>query len=373
MLTKNKKGIALFGFVFVGLFILASCNLPFLTTSPNTALGSNATSLSQPTTSLSLTDQAKQTLSPVATSAQETLAVLPSLLLTVATQNIVHQMMPGDPGINHESGMTDADSSSSAASKSAAAGENFSAGLYERPFNANTMDQYFPALDIVQTWLNRTRDWVFVMIRLHDVDSQGKLSGSYAAEFDLNLDGRGDILVLAKQPANAWSVEGVQVWQDTNKAVGGIIPVISDAQKTGSGYETMLFDSGKGSDPDLAWARVDPNNPRIVQIALKYSAINNDAGFLWGAWAQDVIHPEWFDYNDHFSIAEAGSASTLQAQYYPIKALAEVDNTCRWALGFKPTGDEPGICFVVKPTATPTLPPENKGNPSIDPTSRPPR
>jgi hypothetical protein len=41
--------------------------------------------------------------------------------------------------------------------------------------------------------------------------------------------------------------------------------------------------------------------------------------------------------------------------YYPIKALAEVDNTCRWAVGFTPTGSEPGIC-PVPATPTPIVP-----------------
>jgi hypothetical protein len=167
--------------------------------------------------------------------------------------------------------------------------------------------------------------------------------------------------VIANQPGADWSVAGVQVWQDTNKDVGHNVPVGTDPPQGGDGYDKLLFDAGMGSDPDLAWARVDPANPQVVEIAIKYSALNNDPAYMWGAWAQDLFHPEWFDYNDHFTIAEAGSASTLQTQYYPIKALAAVDNTCRWVVGFTPTGGEPGICYVPAtptPTATNTPLPE---------------
>jgi hypothetical protein len=82
----------------------------------------------------------------------------------------------------------------------------------------------------------------------------------------------------------------------------------------------------------------------------------NDANpYMWGAWAMDasMLHPDWFDYNDHFTLAQAGSPIQGSADY-PLQALYELDNTCRWAVGFTPTGNEPGICPVIKPTATPT-------------------
>jgi hypothetical protein len=91
--------------------------------------------------------------------------------------------------------------------------------------------------------------------------------------------------------------------------------------------------------------------------------------YLWGAWAVDpaVLHPDWLDYNDHFSQAEAGSPLAELTQYYPLKALYAVDDTCRWSVGFTPTGSEPGICPV---PATPTPPPPT---PSPTPTRKPTR
>jgi hypothetical protein len=345
-----------------GFLFLTSCNFPLsMGRQGPSASDLDATSAALKSTSdalqLTLANPAAPTGEQAATPSPQ---ILPTVELATATPQITHLIMPGEPSGNHESGMTDADSAASAPEKRAIAGENFAEGLLERPFNANTMDIYFPELDIVQAWLNHTETWMYVMIRLHGVDANGKLSGAYAVEFDLNVDGRGDFLILANQPASTWSVDGVEVWQDTNKDIGHNLPVGSDPPQTGDGYDKNLFKSGQGSDADMAWARIDPNNPQVVQIALKYSTINNDAGFMWGVWAQDVFHPDWFDYNDHFTLAEAGSASTLQTQYYPIKALAQVDNSCRWTVGFTPTGGEPGICYV---PATPTPLPTNTSEP----------
>ena len=60
------------------------------------------------------------------------------------------------------------------------------------------------------------------------------------------------------------------LYQDANGDVGGKKPVVSEAPpQSGDGYETLVFDQGQGSDPDAAWARVDPNDPSSVQIAFK--------------------------------------------------------------------------------------------------------
>ena len=355
---RMKKSVIMFLIVMVLVFalLLGSCNFPLFTTSNDEDYQSTIAALQA--TSSALAGMAVNTPSTPQT---EPPVIETTLELPTATLQITHYMSPSAPGVNHESGITDANSSTSAEERRAAAGENFAEGLLERPFNANTMDKYFPYLDITKAWLNHDSTWLYVMIQLVGLDDSGKLSGAYGAEFDLDVDGRGDILVIANRPGIEWSVAGVQVWQDSNKNIGNSVPVGSDPPQRGDGYDRLLFDAGLGNDPDLAWARIDPSNPQVVDIAIKYSALNNDPAYMWGVWAQDLFHPEWFDYNDHFTIAEAGSASTLQADYYPIKALAAVDNTCRWVVGFTPTGKEPGVCYVPAtptPTATNTPLPE---------------
>jgi hypothetical protein len=275
---------------------------------------------------------------------------------TATSTPIVHVLVPGEPPASFLSEMTDRDTSS-LASQRRALGENFNQNLYERPFNANTMDKYFPDLDILRARLSRDSQWFFVEIKLAGQDPAGGLLGVYGAEIDLNVNGRGDVLLMAAKPGPAWSTDGVRAWRDGNNDVGAAHPIGSDGPVNGDGYETLLFDSGVGSDPDVAWARISPTDPNSVQIAFKRSLIGDDSNFTWGAWAmsESMLNPAWFDYNDHFSHAEAGSPLTESTEFYPLKAFAEVDNTCRWAVGFTPTGSEPGIC-PVPATPTPVVP-----------------
>ena len=66
-----------------------------------------------------------------------------------------------------------------------------------------------------------------------------------------------------------WSTEGVQVFEDPDYDVGGNVPLHSEALPKGNGYEQKVFDSGQGTDPDLAWSRLDPANPNVVWLAFK--------------------------------------------------------------------------------------------------------
>lgn len=360
MKVNRSTCLKIFGLTLTMVFMLVSCNFPlsFGTSADDT----DSEAVQQTVLALQQTVAAYQaqpaaptpTFEPVAT--QEPTGQPLPLPTAEVTAAIVHLVTPGDPPGNRESGMTDPNTSAYANAAKSMAGENFSVGLFERPFNSNKMDKYFPDLDILQGSLNRVEPWVYVWIRVQDTQPGGALPGSYGAEFDLNSDGRGDVFVFAKNPTAQWSVEGVQVWQDTNKDVGGGIPVDADGKNTGDGYDMVLFNSGVGADPDAAWARISPVDPRTVQIAFKYVLINNDPTFMWGAWAKTEFDPAMFDYNDHYTLTEAGSPLTYQVPYYPLKAFAEVDNTCRWALGYKPSGSEPGVC-PVPATPTPTASP----------------
>jgi hypothetical protein len=281
----------------------------------------------------------------------------PASTETPTSTPIVHTLVPGELPASFLSEVTDRDSSAMAAERRVIGGENFAKNLYERPFNANTMDKYFPDLDITRARLLRDSQWVYVEIRLAGQNPAGGLQGEYGAEMDLNVDGRGEVLVMAARPGESWSTDGVQVWQDANHDVGAANPIQSDAPVNGDGYETLVFDQGVGPDPDAAWARVSPADPNSVQIAFKRGVISDDDKFTWGAWAmhESTFNPAWFDYNDHFTIEAAGSPLSELTQYYPLKAFAEVDNTCRWGVGFTPTGSEPGVC-PVPPTPTPVVP-----------------
>ncbi len=281
-----------------------------------------------------------------------------------ATVTVAHVSRPG----NFAAGgpyMWDSDSSVTASQNRPQGGEYFDNNLYERPFNAGTQDTYFPQIDILKSALLNGSPWVYASITLKGTSpTSGQLDAAYALELDINRDGRGDYLIVVNNPATGdWSTDGVQVWHDSNYDVGGYTPVRSDPPQRGNGYDDLLFDQGQGADPDLAWARVSSDKPNEVWFAFKPALINSAQQFMWGAWAQNGgMHPDWLDYNDHFTHDQAGSPLPGVSQY-PLKDLAEVDNTCRWAIGFTPTGSEPGIC-PLPATATP-VPPTETQRPTI--------
>ena len=254
----------------------------------------------------------------------------------------------------------DVNSSSMATAKGVSGGDNFIGGLYERPFNANTMDTYFPYMDIVHVKGFKDDTWGYLEITLASADKNGQFPAQYAAELDLNKEGRGEYLIRASNlSSTTWTTQGVQAWKDTDGDVGGVVPVLADSKPDGGdGYETLVFDQGKGSLTDGAWARISPDDPKSVQIAFKLSMIGSPSSFAMGAWAGANIDPSMFDYNDHLTHAQAGDPNQGYPKVYPIKALAEIDNTCRLAIGFVPTGKEPGLCqTIVQHHGVPGAPP----------------
>jgi len=93
-----------------------------------------------------------------------------------------------------------------AAKKMAPPGSDiFVKDLFERPFNANTMNTYFPYIDIVNTQGYIDDIWGYATITLSGMDANGHLPAKYGVELDLNKDGRGDWLVLVSQSASAWT------------------------------------------------------------------------------------------------------------------------------------------------------------------------
>jgi hypothetical protein len=243
----------------------------------------------------------------------------------------------------------DQPSKETAPQKRAYGGDEYPLGRYERPFTADDME-YLPFIDIVQTVLFRDdADWVYTGILVAESPTLGgERRLLYGFELDNDLDGRGDVLVVAEfPPDHEWTTDGVQVWQDVNEDIGGAQPMKPDAPVSGDGYEVLIFDAGVGEDPDLAWVRRSPNQKEMIEIAFKLDLVDSEAeeiAFLWGAWAfVDEAHPEWFDQHDRFTLEEAGS-SLKDNSAYPLKAFHSADNTCRALSGKSPGGVLPGLC-----------------------------
>jgi len=238
-------------------------------------------------------------------------------------------------------------------------GDRFTFSRFERPFNANTMDVYFPYLDIIDTYVYQDETWIFAGIILKGTDEDGNLPGNYAAEIDIDINGKGDFLIITSNPTSTdWTTTNVRVYEDKDTTVGDKTPTVTDENGDGNGFESLVFDQGEGDDPETAWVRLAPDKPNTVELAIKRSLFKvepTELRYLINMWAgTDILDPALFDINDHFSHEEAGAADKGLEFYYPIKAVAEVDNTCKMAIGFKPTGNEPGLCDL--PTA-----PQEKG------------
>lgn len=257
------------------------------------------------------------------------------------TPEPVHVMMPGRP-TGRNTFVTDLITVDLAEDKTAV-GDTYAWSRLERPYTAETME-YLDFLDIMRVDMQVKEPWVYLtFILIGDLPEGGDYR--YAVELDTDHEGRGETLVMASLPPEAeWTTEGVLVLTDADGDIGGLYPLYEEAPNPDqNGYETEMFNSGRGEDPDLAWVRRDPEHPNRLQLAFKRELLGG-LGVLWSAWTDGGLKdPGLFDINDHFTFEEAGSPNTGNYRY-PVKAVSEMDSTCRSWYGYIPSGKEPGLC-----------------------------
>ncbi len=277
-----------------------------------------------------------------------------------ATPPVDHQMRPADLAPVGKV-VYDVESDGTAPEKRAPYGDSYDINRFERPFLQDMT--YNPNLDISTFSVGQDKAWYYVSIALVGNDPNDKLGIDYGVELDTDHDGFGDFLIWARPPYPiGWDTAPIQIWHDTNHDTGGLSAEKSDAPLAGNGYDTLVFGGGAGDlDPDIAWIRINAGLEGLVQFAFKRS------------WSKDVFMlgviadagwktPGKMDYVDRITLADAGSP-IRDNRNYPLKALFAVDNVCRAAYGFKPTGNEPQLCPQSEPppNRTPkpgvTLPP----------------
>lgn len=344
-------------FFLVIMFLLAGCNIPQNTgTAQTQTMSALATTVAETQAALAVPPTQPPANTPLPPTEMPPPPPEPTATqqLPPTATAIVHQLFPAEPGALGY-WIYDRENESTANEKRAGGSDVFFSNLFERPFTSQEM-AYRPDVDIIRADLTLDANFIYILITLQGVNpATGTLSAAYAVEVDTDLDGRGDFTFWAFPPhTTQWDTPGVRGYTDTNNDVGGNVPLNADAPPySGNSYDKLIFSVEIPGDPDLAWARISPANPAQIQIAFKKSAINS-ATFLWGVIADDGWKaPDKLDYNDQLTLAEAGSPLISLAEY-PLKDLALVDNTCRIAQGFTPTGSEPGICLI--PTPTPTEP-----------------
>jgi hypothetical protein len=336
--------LAVIGTVLIMLALACSVNL----TNPP----ADTTYITQTFSAVSTEMAGAQTVPEQPVSAGET----PSAEATVESRPaVVHAVTPPEPS-NLRSWITDKNDFALAAQHRANGGENFDQNQYERPFTSGVMD-YLPDLDISSVDFSRSGDWVFFNLNMTSQNAAGGMKGVYGVEIDNNMEGRGDFIIYGINPTGTtWSTVGVKAYEDTNKDVGGRTVLTADIFP-GNGYDKLIFDEGYIGDPDAAWVRISPSNSSAVQLAVKWTLFKNNDKYMFDGFAglPETMNPAWFDFNDHFTHAIAGSSLVELTNYYPLKEFYGWDNTCRWVVGItEPKGTEPGLCPYT-PEAEPTV------------------
>ncbi len=279
------------------------------------------------------------TLPPPATATQ---APSPTIEPPTPTVAVVHAVIPSAK-VKIGDLIYDPTSVDTAAEKRAPYGDSYKINLFERPFLQDMT--YVPDLDIANFNLSMDDKFYYVSVGLVGTNPNNPLGILYAVELDLDADGFGDYILVGRPPHNVeWATENVQVWQDVDHDTAGLSAEKSDAPLPGNGYETLIFDGGRGpgDDPDLAWMRINAGKNATVQFAFKRSLAENR--FMFGV----VADASWsdiaeMDYADRLTKEQAGSPIKGDAEY-PLKELFAVDNTCWQTQGFTGNYEEPKRC-----------------------------
>lgn len=246
----------------------------------------------------------------------------------------------------------DNDNASTFATRSVRSGDEFFRNRFERPFTANDMT-YIPDVDIVNFSITSDDDFFYINLSFAGLN-EGKdtLGGYYGVEIDRNADGRAELLITTRPPySEKFTADNVQVYMDVNGDVGGS-KINRPDNAPSDGFETLIFDLTQGiypvDDPDFAWVRLfNEGSLPAVEIAYKrWIFSDGKSAFMWSADASaSPLDPGMFYLQDRFSAQEAGAANVEDANY-PVKALAEFDNTCRVSFGLNLLGLEPLGCYV---------------------------
>jgi hypothetical protein len=328
-----KTKIFTIGFFLVFALLLNSCSILHKTTPiPPIDISTSTPFVIIVTATPQATEQ------PSAINPTETPSPAPSKMA------IVHSITPSEPTFTTAQTIPDCNTGErqllNAPSLVAEDCDNWRKSRLERPSDIQN-GFYFPSLDIISASMASSPEFLYGKIVLYK-DAMGAIPVELASGFELDtdIDSRGEILVIATNiTSTTWTTEGVQVWQDTNGDVGGDKPDSPDSKK-GDGYETLLFDSGVGNDPDLAWQRISPDDAASIEIAFKPSLLAANGVFAWWAWT---------------SLGGLKPANMEVVDMLDDSTAWKMDNTCSWIFNGKPSDMLANICAFEYPTPVPTL------------------
>ncbi|MCP3852804.1 MAG: hypothetical protein GY694_21635, partial [Gammaproteobacteria bacterium] len=156
------------------------------------------------------------------------------------------------------------------------------------------------------------------------------MSDFYNYEIDIDGDDRGDYYVIVKSPkdldnpTNGWSQKDVEVWSDANGTVGYTQPLRAEGPVSSQdGYENEFWKD----DGDEVWARVNPSDATVVELAIQYSLLGNPSEVALRGWAAKGSQDnKAFYYHDYRNAAQHGSPYPNNTNY-PTANVYEVDNS----------------------------------------------
>lgn len=289
-------------------------------------------------------DDIPASIVPTTEPATATAIPSPTVELPTPTKVISHSLVPSTSIEKARITVNDVVSVDTAPEKRAPYGDLYKSNLFERPFTQDMT--YIADIDIVSYSFTYDEKFFYISLELVGANPNNDIGIDYAVELDMNADGFGDYIILARPPYNVnWSTNNVQIFQDTNRDTSGLSAERSDSPIPGDGYDTLIFDGslGDSEDPDLAWVRINAGKKATVQFAFKRSF--SGESFMFGVLADAGLRSvEDLDYVDRFTEEEAGSPEKSEKDY-PLKGVYAVDNVCREAFGFVGTGDEPQRCL----------------------------
>lgn len=335
-----KKNLStLFTILFISIMLLAACS-----PSPETTPETEAVTQISATEALQETENADTPTEEPEVTEAATEEIIASEETATEAVEIEHEMIPGDP-IYSQSLPSECNTGFNVYNGTfsvKAPCDNWSINLLERPVSSD-LSEFYHYLDILNAKAGQSDEWLFFMIDLFGAGfPEDGTPFTYYMELDTDQDGRGDYLIAVTDLdlyTTDWSVTGVRVFEDQNKDVGGGTAIRPDSSSSGDGYDTVLFDQGLGDDPDLAWARHNPDHYSQIEFAVKKSLVGGRTNLMWWAGAMlDAFDAQSFD------LVDSSSADTL----YPI------DTTCGWILG-QETSYNIRKCYIApEPTAGPT-------------------
>lgn len=206
--------------------------------------------------------------------------------------------------------------------------------------------EYFEYLDIVSAQAGFDDQYLYIAIDMFGLDKSTTdgvdtlvgLVERYGFRISNDPDGRNGLLLTTDNPLNklgtTFGQEGTFGYEDTDGDVGGrglingfgpsgrsVTKSDNPYEESGpngsmNGYDSVVISDGKSESDgtSVLWARIDPNDETIVELAFDYSAFGfskADLGILpyleFEAIKGGAKDPQNYLWNDKYTQSEAGS------------------------------------------------------------------